>query len=85
MNHLGAVVDSNLDDLVASEVGTDGGVLPALANDVRLIGLCCPLVSGCFSWTKRESGVGEDGAYSACAWRDGPHSYTISIGTRDAG
>jgi len=40
VDHLGAVVDGNLDDLVASEVGADRSVLPALANDVRLIGLC---------------------------------------------
>ncbi len=43
MDHLGAMLDGNLDDLVASKVGADRCVLPALANDVRLIGLCSSL------------------------------------------
>lgn len=33
------MLNSNLDDLVTSEIGTDGGVLATLANDIRLIGL----------------------------------------------
>jgi hypothetical protein len=40
MDHLCAVLDSNLDDLVAGEVCTDGGVLAPLANNVSLVGLC---------------------------------------------
>lgn len=40
MDHLRAVLDSNLDNLVSSEISTDRGVLAALANDVCLIGLC---------------------------------------------
>ncbi len=42
MDHLSAMLDGNLDDLVASKIGTDRCVLPALANDVRLVGLCSP-------------------------------------------
>lgn len=45
MDHLGAVLDGNLDDLIAGEIGANRGVLPALANDVCLIGLCSPLLS----------------------------------------
>ena len=40
MDHLGAVFDGNLDDLVAGEISSNRGVLAALANDVCLIGLC---------------------------------------------
>jgi hypothetical protein len=56
VDHLGAVLDGNLDDLVAGEIGADRGVLPALANDVCLIGLCSLLVSVCFSRTQPEKG-----------------------------
>jgi hypothetical protein len=55
VDHLGAVLDGNLDDLVAGEIGADRGVLPALANDVCLVGLCAPFVSACFSRTNPES------------------------------
>lgn len=47
MDHLGAMLNGNLDDLVASEISTNGGVLSTLANDVRLIGLCFPSISNC--------------------------------------
>lgn len=40
MNHLGTMLDSNLDDLVASQVSSDGGILSTLSNDICLIGLC---------------------------------------------
>jgi hypothetical protein len=42
MDHLSAMLNGNLDDLVASEISTNRGVLPALANDVGLVGLCGP-------------------------------------------
>lgn len=40
MDHLGAMLDGNLDNLVAGEVSSNRSVLPALANDVCLVGLC---------------------------------------------
>lgn len=40
VDHLHAVVDGNFDDLVASQISADRGILAALANDVCLIGLC---------------------------------------------
>lgn len=39
VDHLSAMVFGNLNDLVASEISTDGGVLAALANDVGFVGL----------------------------------------------
>lgn len=39
MDHLGAVLHSDLNDLVTSEVSSNGRVLAALANHVRLVGL----------------------------------------------
>jgi hypothetical protein len=45
VDHLRAVLNGNLDDLITSQIGADRGVLPALADDVRLVGLCS-LVSG---------------------------------------
>ena len=39
MNHVGTMLESNLNDLIASEIGTYRGVLAALANDISLIGL----------------------------------------------
>lgn len=47
VDHLGAMVDGNLNDLVGGEISTNGGVLSTLANDVRLIGLCVPSISNC--------------------------------------
>lgn len=43
MDHLYVVFKCNFDDLVASQVGTDGSVLTTLANDVGLVGLCIVL------------------------------------------
>lgn len=40
VNHLGAVLQGDFDDLVARQISPDRGVLAALANDVGLIGLC---------------------------------------------
>lgn len=40
MDHLRAVLQGDLDNLVASEISADRGVLAALANDVGLVGLC---------------------------------------------
>lgn len=40
MDHLGAMLNRNLDNLITGEIGSDRGILPALANDVCLIGLC---------------------------------------------
>ena len=39
VDHVDVVLDRDLDDLVAGEVSTDGGVLPALPDLVGLIGL----------------------------------------------
>ena len=39
MDHLSAMLDGNLDNLVASEIGTNRGVLASLANDICLVGL----------------------------------------------
>lgn len=39
MDHLGAMLQCDLDNLVASEISADRGVLAALANDVGLVGL----------------------------------------------
>lgn len=49
MDHLSAVLQGNLDNLVASQIRTDRRVLAALANDVRLIGLCTTMYIS--SWT----------------------------------
>lgn len=40
VDHLGAMLQCDLDNLVAREISANRGVLPALANDVGLIGLC---------------------------------------------
>ena len=40
VNHLNAMLDGNLDNLVAGKISSHGGVLAALANDVGLVGLC---------------------------------------------
>jgi hypothetical protein len=42
---LSAVLDSDLDDLVAGEISSDGGILASLANDVGFVGLCYQIVS----------------------------------------
>jgi hypothetical protein len=39
VNQLSAVLNSNLDDLVAGEISSDRGVLASLANDVGFVGL----------------------------------------------
>ena len=39
MDHLDAVLDSDLDNLVACEISPHGGVLTSLANDVGFVGL----------------------------------------------
>lgn len=47
MDHLSAMLDGDLDDFVTRQVGTNRCILPALANDIRLIGLyIVPFVSG---------------------------------------
>lgn len=43
MDQLDVVLQSNLDDLIASQVRADGCVLATLANDVGLVGLCSGL------------------------------------------
>jgi hypothetical protein len=45
MDHLSAVLDSNLNDLITGQVSPDRSVLAALANDVCFIGLCDKCVS----------------------------------------
>lgn len=55
MNQLSAVLNSDLDNLVAGEISSDRGVLASLANDVGFVGLCGRAVSkssqaaGCIS------------------------------------
>ena len=39
VDQLSAVLNSNLDDLVAGEISSDRGVLASLANDVGFVGL----------------------------------------------
>jgi hypothetical protein len=39
VNHLSAVLNGNLDDLIASQISTDRGVLASLADDVGFVGL----------------------------------------------
>jgi hypothetical protein len=39
VNQLSAVLNSNLDNLIAGEISCDRGVLASLANDVCFIGL----------------------------------------------
>ena len=43
MDQLNAVLDGNLDNLVASEIGSDRGILTALGDDVGFVGLCFSL------------------------------------------
>lgn len=40
VDHLGAMLECDLDNLVAREISANRGVLSALANDVGLVGLC---------------------------------------------
>jgi hypothetical protein len=39
MDHLGTMLNSNLDDLVAGEIGADRSVLAPLSDNISLIGL----------------------------------------------
>ena len=43
MDHLSPVLNSDFDNLVAGEVSANWGVLPTLADDICLIGLCACL------------------------------------------
>lgn len=45
MDHLSSVLESDLDDLVAGQIGTHRGVLSSLANDVGFVGLCSRVIS----------------------------------------
>lgn len=46
MDHLRAVLDGNLDNLIASEIRSDRGILTTLSNDVGFVGLySAPAVS----------------------------------------
>lgn len=45
VDHLRAVVFGDFDDLVASQISPNRGVLASLANDVGFVGLCFPSVS----------------------------------------
>ena len=56
MDHLSSVLEGDLDDLVAGEIGTHRGVLSSLANDVGLVGLCSRRIS--FLHARRERGSG---------------------------
>lgn len=61
VDHLSAMIFGDFDDLVASQISPDRGVLASLANDVGFIGLyfdrwsVCHL---CFQWYDREEGQG---------------------------
>lgn len=39
VNHLCAVLDSNLDNLITSEIGSDWGVLASFSNDIGFVSL----------------------------------------------
>ena len=39
MDHVGAMLEGNANDLIASEIGPNGSILSTLADDVGLIGL----------------------------------------------
>lgn len=39
VDHLDAMLDSNSDNLVASEISSDRGILTSFANDVGFVGL----------------------------------------------
>ena len=40
VDHLSTMLDGDLDDFVAGEISSDGGILTTLANDVGFVGLC---------------------------------------------
>ena len=40
VDHLGTVLNANLDNLITREIGSNGGVLTTLSNDVGFVGLC---------------------------------------------
>lgn len=40
MDHLNTMLQSNFDDLVTGQVGTDRGILTPFTNDVGFVGLC---------------------------------------------
>ena len=40
MDQLSAMLNGDFDDLVTSEISSDGGILATLSNDVGLVGLC---------------------------------------------
>lgn len=40
MDHLGAMLDGDLDDFVGGEISSNWSILSTLANDVCLVGLC---------------------------------------------
>ena len=45
MDHLSAMLQCDLDDLVTGQISTDRSVLASLANDICLIGLCRQIIS----------------------------------------
>ena len=45
MDHLGSMLQRNLNDFVTGQICTNRGVLAAFSNDVCLIGLCRLTVS----------------------------------------
>lgn len=45
VDHLGAMLNRNLDDLVSGEVGSNRRILSAFSDNICLVGLCSPLVS----------------------------------------
>lgn len=60
MDHLGAMLECDLDNLVAREISANRGVLPTLANDVGLVGLCARpnvRIASTMTWV-RSSGEG---------------------------
>jgi len=56
MDHLGAMLNGDLDDLVAGKISTNGSVLPALSNHVCLVGLCNLTVNPQWQFERQELG-----------------------------
>lgn len=45
MDHLGTMLNSNLDDFVTGKIGADRSVLPTLSDHICFVGLCNDNVS----------------------------------------
>lgn len=79
MDHLSAMLDRDLDDLVASEVSPDRRVLAALPNDIGFVGLCNTIAMSVVTRDTEHKHTSRDSrcrTYSACACQGGPHNYS---------